>query len=444
MNKNGDNNKYPKTLIIGGPFNDKTGGGITMSNLFRGWPKERLAIASNANLLIEADSSICDIYFQLGYNSKLHPFPLNIVLPKVYCGPIKLSLSNNSGAKKTGHNPGKYKKIYSVLKNILEFLGLFNLLYRMKVTVEFNEWIEVFAPDIIYTQLGSLESIQFVSDVAILTGKPVALHIMDDWPNTITKSGLLYYYRKGKLHKEFSGLVNRSTVLMSIGESMSEEYKKRYNRDFIPFHNPIEINNWLPFSRNEWSFDDRFTILYAGRIGPGMKNSVIDIARVVNHLVLEHEDLFFEIQTPDISELDGKVRFNEHVSWVEPLDYLSLPKKFAKVDLLVLPIDFDKESIKFLQYSFQTKISEYMISGTPVLVYSPAVTATATYAQKEGWAYVVTERSDLLLKNAILDLYSKPDLRKGLGEKAKQLAITHEDSNLVREKFRECLANNLE
>jgi len=65
MNKNNSNRNYPKTLILNSPFNNKTGGGITMSNLFRDWPKDRLALASNANLLVEADFSICDNYFQL-------------------------------------------------------------------------------------------------------------------------------------------------------------------------------------------------------------------------------------------------------------------------------------------------------------------------------------------------------------------------------------------
>ena len=41
---------YPKILIIGQPFNKNSGGGITMSNLFNGWPNESLAVATNINL----------------------------------------------------------------------------------------------------------------------------------------------------------------------------------------------------------------------------------------------------------------------------------------------------------------------------------------------------------------------------------------------------------
>jgi len=275
-----------------------------------------------------------------------------------------------------------------------------------------------------------------VSDVADILNKPIALHFMDDWITTLNRPGLLYFYWKRIIETEFLSLIKRSSILMSIGEVMSEEYYKRYNRAFVSFHNPIDINNWLPYSRNEWSLHERFTILYAGRVGLGMKNSIIDMARVVNYLSKKHKNLVFEIQTPDIAEINGKVDFNDHVKWIKPLAYSELPKKFAGADLLILPLDFDEKSIKFLKYSFQTKISEYMISGTPVLVYAPKDTAIVKYVTKDGWAYVVTERNDLLLENAILELYSKPGLRKVLGEKAKQLAKTQEDSYLVREKFK--------
>ena len=50
--------------------------------------------------------------------------------------------------------------------------------------------------------------------------------------------------------------------------------------------------------------------------------------------------------------------------------YTQLPDVFAKVDLLLLSNDFDNNSITYLKYSMPTKASEYMISGTPTLVYS--------------------------------------------------------------------------
>ncbi len=434
-----DHVNYPRTLILGNPFNNKSGGGITMSNLFKGWPKDKIALVTNANVSFEADFSICENYYQLGFNGKLHPFPLNIVLPKVFCGPVKKPVNGSTGNQLPSVIPGRYKKFYNLLIIVLDFLGLYNFLYKFKITPELRDWLKEFNPDIIYSQLASRSAIRFVLDVSKELNKPVALHFMDDWISLINRPGLLHFYWKKKIKAEFNSLINRSSVLMSIGNAMSEEYKNRYGRDFIPFHNPIDTNTWLPHSRNNWMPGDQFTILYAGRIGLGMKDSIVDIARVVNDMAKENKNIVFYIQSPDITELDEKVSFSDNVKWLKPTSYAELPEKFSRADLLVLPIDFDERSIRFLRYSFQTKISEYMISGTPVLVYSPKETATAKYALKSGWAYVVTERNDFTLSKAILELMSNHDLRKYLGEKAKQLAKDNEDAIVVRERFRRTL-----
>ena len=37
---------YPKVLIIGQYFHTESGGGITMTNLFKGWDKEKIASAA--------------------------------------------------------------------------------------------------------------------------------------------------------------------------------------------------------------------------------------------------------------------------------------------------------------------------------------------------------------------------------------------------------------
>ena len=41
----------PKVLIIGQPFNNDTGGGITLTNLFNGWDRDKLAVACSGYLL---------------------------------------------------------------------------------------------------------------------------------------------------------------------------------------------------------------------------------------------------------------------------------------------------------------------------------------------------------------------------------------------------------
>jgi glycosyltransferase involved in cell wall biosynthesis len=434
---------YPKVLIVGQSFNKKSGGGVTISNLFTGWPQDRLAVASNANLFNDLDTSVCNTYYQLGYNNKLHPFPLNIILPKIKCGIIPAAVNNYAADKLQPVKSGKYKVIYEVLTALLHFFGLYNVFYKLKITPEFALWLKQYNPDVIYTQLASLELIKFTEDIHELTGKPVAIHMMDDWPLTINKPGVFYRYWQNTIDKTFRKLISKSAILMSIGDAMTDEYKQRYSRTFIPFHNPIDINYWKPKTAKDYTAKDKFTILYAGRIGFGIENSIADIAGAVNEIAKTNSDIVFEIQTGEVEELNKLVTQNEHVKWVKPIAYSALPAKFSRVDLLLLPQDFDDNSVKFLKYSFPTKVSEYMISGTPILVYGDIRTGLTQYALKEKWSYVVTENSKAALCRALTDLYNDVDLRSKLAAKAQQIAIEREDAITVRENFRKafCLNN---
>lgn len=434
--------EFPKVLIIGGPFNKINGGGITLSNLFQDWPKENLALASTSNIRINADFSLCDNYFQLGYNGKLHPFPLNIILPKIECGPVK-NFTPGTTTDQHQLSGGKYKKIYQSIYKLLILSGLYNFLYNMKITEDFINWILQFNPDIIYSQLGSLESIRFINNIQFCTKKPVAIHIMDDWPAVVNQPSILYYYWKRKIDSEFRDLILKSQVLMSISQGMSDEYKKRYKRIFHPFHNPISLNKWLPYSKPTCEVKGRFKILYTGRIGVANSKSVLLIAKVINKLNMKGSNFIFDIYTPDYKSKKAK-RINSltGININKTIVNRRMPELLAGYDLLIVPLDFDKHSIQFAKLSMPTKASEYMISGTPVLVFADSQTFLAKHANDGKWAYVVTENNENALADSISLLSSDIDLRGRIAKKAISFAIKNEDSDLIKEYFRKCLSLN--
>lgn len=434
---------YPKILIIGQSFNKKSGGGVTISNLFKGWPKNRLAVASNTNLYSDLDTSVCDTYYQLAYNGKLHPFPLNIILPKIKTGILPVNnVTDDNNTTAVPVKSGKFKFVYSFLSAAIHFLGVYNVFYKLKITPAFKEWVTNYNPDVIYTQLASLELIRFVDELQGCTKKPIVIHIMDDWPLTINKPGILYNYWQSKIDTEFRSLLKKTALLMSISNTMGEEYKKRYGMDSVAFHNPIDIDFWKPKVEKDYTVNNTFKILYAGRIGFGIENSIAEIAAAVTDVAAENKNIVFEIQTGDAEALQKLVQFNDNVKWIRPTAYNALPAKFASADLLLLPQDFDEKSVRFLRYSFPTKVSEYMISGTPVLVYGDESTGLTKYALKEQWAYVVTQQNKQALVHAIKELCSNPALRKTLAQRAQAMAIEKEDAVKVREAFKNSLIIN--
>src|ERR1035437_1790428 len=88
-------NNYPRILIYGQPFNDFSGGGITLSNLFKGWPKDRIAVASTGNLLQKITTEVCNTYYQLGKEEQRWRFPFNIIQRYFPSGLISFNKQKN-------------------------------------------------------------------------------------------------------------------------------------------------------------------------------------------------------------------------------------------------------------------------------------------------------------------------------------------------------------
>jgi hypothetical protein len=166
---------------------------------------------------------------------------------------------------------------------------------RYAISKEVLDWINDYSPDIIYSQLSNIELISFVNDLQRKLMLPVAIHMMDDWPVTIRKPGFFQTYWHKRIDREFRYLLSKATVLMSISESMSVEYLKRYGYSFVPFHNPIDMKFWGAFSKTSYSANTPFVILYAGRIGTGIKHCLLDIAEAIKALASAAVKIEFHI-----------------------------------------------------------------------------------------------------------------------------------------------------
>lgn len=428
----------PKILIIGQSFNSNSGGGITMTNLFQGWNKENIAVAGSN--IINPDFSICNNYYQLGSSEIKKKFPFNLIKwsKEMKSGVIAEKKNNHTYSFKADRNKiPRLKKIYI---NFLYFSGLIYYKNYHIVSHELLEWIKNFSPDIIYSQLSTLDLIRLVNHLNIKLDKPIIIHMMDDWPSTISSNTFFRSYWHKKIDKEFRELVDKSSLLMSISEGMSLEYKKRYGKTFLPFHNPINLDDWLPYSKNNWDVKSTFKVLYTGRIGTANTKSTRKIAEAVAHLVNKGLNITFDIYSPDINSpnVSGLNSLNG-VTLKNAVPYDQIPSLVPSYDLLALSLDFDDESLRFAKLSIPTKASEYMISGAPILVWAPKQTALAEYAEKEKWAYLVSDNNKSKIIEALEKIYSSKLMRKQLGEKAKALAITTEDANVIRKRFKNAI-----
>jgi hypothetical protein len=427
----------PKVLIFGQPFNHSSGGGITLSNLFNGWEKDKIAVAATGHMLSDANSDICDTYYQLGEKEHKWIFPFNHLQQSYSSGLVQINKSaNNTG--NPSHKTGIRKKLVNgVFYPLLKYFGLVHTTSTITLSAEFRNWLIEFKPDILYIQVSEREGILFAKRLHSFLNIPMIVHNMDDWPSTICGKGLFKNYWNRKIDKEFRELLNKASLLLSISDSMASEYKKRYGKKFITFHNPINLKFWKQYQRTNYELKNSPQILYAGRIGPGVDTSLKLIAKAIK-IVNEklNMEIKFVLQTQEKLSWFQEYNCVKHTPFIP---YSELPKKFAEADFLILPYDFSKESINFIKYSMPTKGPEYMISGTPIIIFAPESTAIVKYAQECKWAKVITNNSYNELAKSIMFLIENKSARETIALNAKKIGEKNHNSINVTNSFKEAI-----
>lgn len=434
----------PKVLIVFESMNQYSGGGITLKNLFSSFKKEQLINSCLNTQYVDNDSIIrVESFYQIGDLEKRYRFPMNLFYSNskslILNGWSDFSMNDNLCIKKKSN----LAKIKRSVKNLLgnDILDYYS--YNLNVSGTYLKWIEKHAPDIIYAQVYNSQTIDFVIELKKKTGLPLVLHMMDDWISNYQSNSPISNVVSMKLQE----LVNMTDLLLTISSSMKIEYSRRYNKDSIVFHNTLLLENWLPFTKKDYRISENVKMLYAGRVGLGTFHSFLSIIKAINTFNLQSDtriDLY--IQTPSIDEeLKSEILNYKNVYFNEIVNYDELPEVYSKYDILVLPIDYQSSGATFLKYSMPTKVPEYSITGIPILVYAPLSTVLFEDAKLNEWGYIVEnkEGSENDIVFALNKITGDENLRRNLGEKAREYALSNYSSSVVCRNFEQLISSLL-
>lgn len=437
--------RYPRVLVVGQAFDRSSGGGITLSNLFEGWPRDRLANVVLSGVPITRD--VCDRFYGLGTRENRWLWPLSLV-PRTETpssGPLEspaAAPARSTGAVGDGGASGPARRLF---KAWVDAMNVHDVLWTIRPSKPLMDWVDDFRPDVIYSTLGGLPSVELVRALVAETGAPLALHIMDDWPESMYRYGLLAPLARVRMRRNLKALVDRASALLAISEAMASEYGQRYRRSFTAVHNPVDLERWdalasaHPHPREDG--DECLAIVYAGRIGTANTSSLLDVAEAVGKLSPRGGPFRLYVYTKDSSVPAAAVLAACPGVVVRPgVEYARVPGLLEAADVLLLPLDFDDHSVRFAHLSMPTKVTEYLAAGRPVLTYAPEESAVARYAREGAWSLVVGERDSSLLEGALRRLLAEPVLRREMGDSGKRLAAERHDARRVRARFAQTLA----
>lgn len=433
----------PKILIFGQPFNNFSGGGITLTNLFKGWPKDKIAVTYLGHGLVNVTTDICAIYYQLGKEEHKWKFPFYF-FQKEFSSGIKSFVDRMEIPVNSAQKGFRYMVVNTYFYPFLRWAGLFHFTTTLSLSEKFKNWLAEFDPKILYLQVSARDEIVFAKDLIDYLKVPSVIHFMDDWPSTISSRGLFKGYWSRKIDSELKSLLNKVDLHLSISDAMSNQYRKRYNKNFLPFHNPIEVKLWTPYKKKDFRIDLKYVnILYSGRIGDnGIAESVIEVASAIDSMKDEEVIVKLHIQTPTKNRriIDRLNRY-KCIVFNPFAEYSQIPKIFSGADILLLANDFSSMALKYLRYSMPTKASEYMISGTPVFVYAPEVAAVSQFFSKNECGYCLTVQSREEIVKSIRFLINNEEYRKKISLKAVRLAKERFAAEKVCNEFQKYLVN---
>ncbi|MBF0518696.1 MAG: hypothetical protein HQK92_03125 [Nitrospirae bacterium] len=425
---------YPKVLVITPcAFNHITGTGITFSNLFLGWPKENLAVATGDTVRVTND--VCSNYYFLTDAELPKMFPFNIVKNL-----ISSKLRQNNAQKNIRLISDKKESLLRILNR--KIFGSAGVPETAHLTVELTKWIEDFKPDVIYTITGSLGYPQLVLKVHEMFKIPIVIHIMDDGVIAPDLTGVFRFYSMKKFNEIINLIMSTAARRVAICREMAQAYEKRYGYSFDYFQSTVS-DELLLLPPNDKTVTQEICLIYSGSIfSYAQLESLKDCCQSVIELANDGYDINLDIYTAldiykdiadELPKSEGVVRVHDALFGDECMSTL------REATILLLPVNFDRKSVNYIKLSMPTKVPFYLASGTPVLLYGPSEVAQVKYATCEGWGYVVNQMGVEHIKKGIIELINNRELRQTLSKKAREIALKNHSDSVVRTKFQQLL-----
>jgi len=440
MGGGGAGRDHPRVLFVTShAFNHLTGGGVTFSNLFQGWPRDRLATIHND--VVPTADDVCNRYYVLGRRELDLAPPLDRLRDLARGG--RSDASSGAGGLPQG-NPQTAARQSGLMKQIA--LGLLGSAppQRARLSAELAAWIDAYRPNILFTVLGSNAMMDLIEQIRLGFRLPMVVHMMDDWPSARPEPGAFGFSEWLKKRRRVVRHLKAATACLGISDAMCAAYEKRYGRPFLSVQNAVDIPRWQTKARRNAAIGKPpYKLLYVGSVYAfAQLQSLVDLARAVGKLNDSGLRVEFEISSPAflVAPYRQDLEVHESVKISEPMEQDDVfYDRIARADALVLPVNFDQRSVTFIRYSMPTKVPAYLSSGTPILVYGPRGVAQVDYAADSGWGLVVSERNDGNLAEALRTILTDMPLRENLQSHAQTVARNRHDAETVRGLFQNAL-----
>jgi hypothetical protein len=245
--------EYPRLLVVtANAFGQQTGTGISLTNLFKGWPRDRIA-----NLHREygaPDETVCDRFFYLSEAE----MPWHSPIAQLAWAVRRMrQASQQTADEASAPQPPLSRLLPQRVIDLLVVGGIVDWRSEAELTPELRAWMDDFRPQIVYSNLGDLGFLKLVRLIAERYQVPTAIQMSDDWPNGRYRS-LFSRWLRARMESELQTALARARLRFGICDAMCRAYEERYRVPFRTCISPVETEEWLKHSKKAWSYSGSF------------------------------------------------------------------------------------------------------------------------------------------------------------------------------------------
>lgn len=412
--------KFKNILIVtAGKINknDSYNNGLLFRSLFSLWPKQNIAQIYNS--ADNGDEGFFDNYYQLAQYDRR----FGKLYKKLYKTNAQLVVSQRSGVSDKNKHIGIslinkwFVKLKLLLNEYFVNSGLYELVFKPKLSDEMKKWINEFEPDFILMQGYSLTFSTLPLMIKEYKKIPLIFFTTDDWPSylynyKINKHPLLSYIPRMQVNKVVDSIIKQADFPIAFGQPMQNEYTKRYGKYFYYIIHADEPKRFEVAPAIRLYDLSVKTMIAIGSFNAYRCSLIEDFNAVCSILKEGGLNYRLALLSNQIEEKEfAKIKEMEFVDIYEDPGNIKLPSLLKGADLLVLIEGFDDEFAESIRLSISTKAHLFMFSKVPILVYANAKTGISNYASEYKWANTVNIRDLNLLLENIINLTQNETLR---------------------------------
>lgn len=415
--------RYPRVLLVYAPsVHESDQHGLLIRNLFSQWPKAHLAQIFSG--MAGQGETFCEKTFQLGVSERRLGsffFRLKTSTFAQSSQPVVL----NATEQLPGQHVKKTALFRSAFSKSVLTTGLWELIFAPRLSESLVKWVEDFSPQVIYCQGYNLAFCWLPLMLNARFNIPIVFHTTDDWPDTRYRQFPPMHWLIRRVARR---LVHRASARIAVSEKMANAYQRQFG---VPFDIVMNFDDYERFAKagpQRVVGPNTVSVVYTGALSPGRWQALADLCDAAVTLGQEGFRIKITAFTSSIpTEAINVLRNRPNLQLLPPLNHDQVPQFLKGADILFLPEKLEPKAAKTIRYSISSKAQLYMMSERPILVYGSPIAGVVDYAKREKWAYIVEQRSNALLVDALRQLIADSTLRSRLVSAGLSVALRNHD-----------------